>query len=561
MKKLFSHIALVALFLLCRSYANAQDLEGMGLKKGIKVTGGLNISNIIYSTNDSLSRRDPYQLILSGNVNLNIFGYDAPFSFTYSNSQRSYTQPFNRLSFTPRYKWIKAYIGQTSMTFSPYTLSGHSFKGAGLELSPGSWRFAIMGGQLKRAVKYDPLTFSYTQPSFRRMGYGVKLGYEKAASGITVNLFTAKDDKFSIGENPGNLQIHPMENIALGISAHTLVLKHFMIDGEYSISILNSDTRFETGYDSVQTLKSLELSSIGTRRFDACSAGAGYQSSYGGLMLKYERVAPDYQSLGAYYFNNDMENFTVAPSLRLLDGKFSLNGNLGLQRNNLDKMRESTTKRFAGAGNMSLNISEKLNMTFNYSNFSSYTNVRPQEDPFFRNNMDTLNFYQVSNQAGMSMNYSFGSQEMPGSLMFFTTFQKAREAGAAPAFDFITANASYTRVLNSSGVSVSVLYSINSSGSADLKSCYQGPGVSLSKSFKDRNVRVSANSNFNLTKMNGIKGSPVIATGININYSPRKTNEGRHNLTGNLSWVQRFRSEMQASRREITGTINYSYNF
>lgn len=534
----------------------------MGLNKGVKVTGGINISNIIYGTDDSISRRDPYQLILSGNMNLNFFGYDAPFSFTYSNSQRSYTQPFNRFSFTPKYKWIKAYIGQTSMTFSPYTLSGHAFKGAGLELTPGNWRFALMGGQLKKAIKYDPLTELYSQPSFRRMGYGLKFGYEKASAGVTVNLFTAKDDIYSIGEITENIQVHPMQNVAMGLSAHASVLKHFIFEGEYSFSILNSDTRFESvKEDSAKTVNLFEASSAGNRRFDAYSAGAGYQSTLVGIMLKYERVAPDYQSLGAYYFNNDLENFTIAPSLRLAGGKFSLNGNIGLQRNNLDKLRESTTTRFAGAGNMALGISDKLNLTLNYSNFSTYTNVRPQDDPFFRNNMDTLNFYQVSNQAGMTMNYTFGSQEEPGNLMLFTTFQQAHEAGSASASDFVTANTSYTRFLNSSGISISFLYNINSSRSPDLRSFYHGPGVSVSKVYKDKNTRVSANSNFNMTRMNGLKGSPVLATGININFSPQKTKEGRHSLIGTMSWIQRFRTEKQTARHEITATVNYSYTF
>ncbi len=534
----------------------------MGLNKGIKATGGVNISNILYGTNDTLNRRDPYQLILSGNLNLNLFGYDVPFSFTYSNSQRSYTQPFNRFSLTPRYKWIKAYIGQTSMTFSPYTLAGHAFMGAGLELTPGNWRFAIMGGQLKKPVKYDALTASNLQPAFRRMGYGVKFGYEKAASGIIVNLFTAKDDRNSIGDSPADLQVHPMQNVAMGLSAHTSVFRHFIFEGEYSLSIFNSDTRFESlRDDSVKTTGLFEGSTPGTRKFDAYSAGAGYQSSVGGIMLKYERVSPDYQSLGAYYFNNDLENLGIAPSLRLFDGRFSLNGNLGIQRNNLDRLRESTTQRFAGAGNMTLNVSEKLNLTFNYSNFSTYTNVRPVDDPFFRNTMDTLNFYQVSNQAGSTVNYSFGNKEAPSNFMLLTSFQKAREAGSGPASDFITANVSYTKVLSGSGTAISLLYNINSSGSSDLKSLYQGPGFSLSKAFKEKNIRVSGNSNYNMTRMNDIKGSPVLATGININYSPQKTKEAKHYVTGNLSWVQRFKSDIRSGRREITATVNYSYSF
>lgn len=561
MKRITINIAaLIAGFLICdNSYS--QDLAGMGIKKGIKATGGVSISNIIYSTSDSVNRRDPYQLILSGNLNLNIFGYDAPFSFIYSNTQRSYTQPFNRLSFTPRYKWIKAYIGQTSMSFSPYTLAGHSFKGAGLELTPGNWRLSMMAGQLKKAVEYNPVAESAAQPSYRRKGYGVKFGYEKGSSGILVNVFTAEDDENSIGEVPENVLLHPLKNLAAGISGRTSLFGHFMLEGEYSISMVNSDLRLLNVSDtSVTDGNDFSLATAGSRRFDAYSAGAGYQSPVAGIMLKYERVAPDYQSLGAYYFNNDLENITVAPSLRLLEGRFTLNGNAGVQRNNLDATRESTTRRFVGAGNMNFNISERWNMTLNYSNFSTYTNMKPREDPFFRDNMDSLNFYQVTNQAGGSVNYVFGKKETPGNLMLFTSYQKANDAGSSDGADFFTANASYSKLVKSD-LTVSVLYNMNSSESADLKSFYHGPGITLSRVFKEKNIRASVNSTYNRNLMNGIKGSPVLSTGLNLGWMAGKQEQGRHNITSNISWVQRFRSALQGSRREITATVNYSYSF
>lgn len=540
------------------SPAISQDLAGMGIKKGIKATGGVSLSNIVYGTNDSINRRDPYQAILSGNLNLNIFGYDVPFSFNYSNSQRSYTQPFNRLSFTPTYKWIRAYIGRTSMTFSPWTLSGHSFSGAGIELTPRNWRMSVMGGQFKKAIEYDPLTGSSGQPAYKRMGYGVKFGYEKGASGIIVNLFTAEDDASSIGALPVDVILRPLKNTAAGISGRTSLFGHFSFEGEYSVSFINSapfsPDSLVIGGDAYST------ASMGSKRYDAFTIGTGYQSETGGIMLKYERVAPDYQTLGAYYFNNDLENLTIAPSARFLSGRLSFSGNVGIQRNNLDKNRESTTKRFVGAGNVNFNASEKWNMTFNYSNFSAYTNMKPRDDPFFRDDMDTLNFYQVTNQAGGSVSHTFGKDESPGSIMLFTSYQKASEAGSESGSDFISASASCSQTIRP-GLVLSLLYNVNTSDSPDLKSLYHGPGLTLSKFIKEKNIRTSFNSTFNISNINSNKGSPVLSTGLNLNWSGGKGEEGRHGITSNLSWVQRFKSERQAGRREITATLNYSYSF
>jgi hypothetical protein len=542
----------------------------MGFKNGVKATGGINISNIFYHSSDSISRRDPYQYILSGNLNLNIFGYVTPFSFTYSNSQRSYTQPFNRLSFTPQYKWVKAYIGYTSMSFSPYTLSGHSFKGGGVELTPGSWRVALMAGQLKKAIEYNPLNEASSGTSYKRMGYGIKVGYEKSKSSIFANVFTAKDDENSIQHYTGNNFPQPKENLVLGVSGRTTLIDHISLEGEYALSILKSNMSHDLAQTDSRTINSdsevkNEQAGI-TRKFDAYSFGICYQTSPFGLMLRYERVAPDYQTLGAYYFINDLENITLVPNIRLLEGRLAISGNAGIQRNNLDKCRESTTKRWVGAGNIFFTPVEKWNLTFNYSNFSTYTNMRPQADPFFNDSMDSLNFYQVTNQIGGSVIYSFGKKDAPRNLMINTSYQKAAEtnqgAQSKSTSGFITANTSYSQLMPKAGLSFALSYNLSSSSAPEAKSFYQGPGMNISKMFMNNTLRAGFNTTYNQNTLNGKKGSPVLSTGLNLGYSPKKTEEGKHSINFNLTMVQRFPSELQKQKRsEITANLNYAFTF
>ena len=551
-------------------YTDAQDLSGMGLKNGIKATGGINLSNIFYATNDTISRRDPYQFILSGNLNLNLFGYITPFSFTYSNSQRSYTQPFNRLSFTPQYKLVKAYIGYTSMSFSPYSLSGHSFKGGGVELTPGSWRVALMAGQLKKAIEYNPLNEASAGTSYKRMGYGIKVGYEKSKNSISANVFTAKDDYNSIQHFTGSNFPRPMENLVIGISGRTTFIDHISLEGEYALSLLTSNVfpgSVQTDSTTTESGNESNTSQYGiTRKFDAYSFGLGYQTSPFGFMFRYERVAPDYQTLGAYYFNNDLENITIVPNLRLLEGRLTISGNVGIQRNNLDKCRESTTKRWVGAGNFVFAPAEKWNLTFNYSNFSTYTNMRPQTDPFFNNSMDSLNFYQVTNQIGGSVIYNFGKKDAPRNLMINTSYQKAAEsnqgAQSKSTSGFITANTSYSQLMSKAGISLAFSYNLSASTAPETKSVYQGPGINISKMFMNKTLHAGLNSTYNQNILNGKKGSPVLSTGLNLGYSPKKTEEGKHSINFNLTMVQRFPSEMQKLKRsELTASLNYAFTF
>src|SRR5690606_638628 len=112
---------------------------------------------------------------------------------------RSFSQPFNQVSFQPQYKWIRTYIGYNSMTFSNYTVAGHVFLGGGVELTPGKWRIAAMYGRLKKAVPFDPMdTLQYSDAAVKRMECGRKVAYEDNGNLIDFNVFGAKDHRNSV---------------------------------------------------------------------------------------------------------------------------------------------------------------------------------------------------------------------------------------------------------------------------------------------------------------------------------------------------------------------------
>ena len=134
----------------------SQNLDDLSFKKGLKVNGGLSFTNNFYKGSDSLVLRDPYAFYLNGNLNVNLWGVSMPFSFMYSNTQKSYTQPFNRFKLDPRYKWVHLLIGTNVLEMSKYTLSDHLFTGVGVELTPGNWNISGMYGRFNKAIEYDP---------------------------------------------------------------------------------------------------------------------------------------------------------------------------------------------------------------------------------------------------------------------------------------------------------------------------------------------------------------------------------------------------------------------
>jgi hypothetical protein len=573
MKFLFSFFACTIFSII----AIGQNLEEIGVKKGVQVNGSVNLNTVGYYVNGIEQRRDPFNWFATGSLNINLFGYNTPFSFSYSNANRNFSQPFNQFSFQPQYKWVKTYIGYNAMTFSNYTLAGHVFLGGGLELTPGKWRISAMYGRLRKAVPFDLSdSLQFNDASFQRMGYGLKVGYENNGDIISANIFTAKDDLNSIPFILSESQLSPQQNVAASLNFRKRFLRKFFVDAEYAISAMNQDTRASssegdtTAYKPTNNLLTGLLPENATSRYyDAFNASVGYQGSRYGVQLKYERIAPEYQTLGAYFFNNDMRNITIMPSVRLLKNTLNLAANVGIQQNNLDEARESTTKRVVGSINANYLPNELWNFVLSYSNFSSFTNVRPQQDPFFQNNLDTLNFYQVSQTSTATLARNLGSSNKPQSVMLNVSYQQANDNssfdGGSQQSDFISINTSYSFSIVPSNTTLAVAANYYTNNAAGIETSYWGPTLSLTKAFYEKTLRASLASSYNETSGDNVQSSPVLNNRISLNFSPKPKETGgnsQHGFSLGINLLNRLKStEQQPAYTEATGTFNYTYTF
>lgn len=575
---LYSRIFIIIGLLMLLSFeVHAQNLEEIGLKKGINFNGSINLNTVGYHVTGIEQRRDPFNWYLTGSLNIDFFGYSAPLSFSYSNTNKSFSQPFNQFSFAPSYKWVKTYIGYNSMTFSNYTLAGHIFLGGGVELTLGNWRVSAMYGRLKKAVPFHlEDSLQYHDAAYKRMGYGLKVGYEQNGDEISANVFTAKDDIHSIPFTIAESQLTPQHNIAFGTKIRKRLFSKFFVEAEYALSVMNTDIRANTGReDSIglapthNIIKGLLPENLTSRYYDALNASLGYHGTWYMLQLKYERVSPEYQTLGAYYFNNDLRNISIAPSVRLLKNTLNLSGNFGLQKNNLDETRASTTHRFVSAMNVSYLPSELWNLTLNYSNFSSYTNIRPQPDPYFKDDLDTLDFYQVSQTMAATIVRSLGNVQAPQSLLLSGTYQQASDQASYEGGDtkssYVTVNASYSYALIPSNTTLVISGNTYINNTAGMKSLYWGPTLSASKSFKEKAYKISLASSYNETSGGDIQTSPVLNNRINASYSPQAKDTDskiQHNLSLSINLLNRLKgTTQQPSFTELTCTFNYAFTF
>lgn len=569
MTKLYQVIILLVLILFSFKKATAQNLDKLGKKNMLTVSGGLNLNSIFYQANGINNRRDPFTWFANGNITLNVLDITLPFNYSYSNNQSKFTQPFNMTSFNPTYKWAKGYVGFTSMNFSPYTLAGHVFLGGGIELTPKDWKISVMYGRLKKAVAYDVINQSEADMSYKRMGYGAKVAYEKNGYGLGLNYFSAKDDVTSITYIPSNTAVNPQENTVIGVSGKAKISKYVTFDGEYAISGLTKNSLVSDEGQSVTNKLPLIYKMRSTSQFyNAYKTSIGISLGLVKVNLNYEHVDPDYKTLGAYYFNNDFENITIAPSIGLLKGKLNIAINSGFQKNNLDHSKLSTTKRWVGSANVTFAPNQKWNFNGSYSNFSSYTNVRLQTDPFYiKTPSDTLNFYQLSQNANVTINHNFGNVKLKQAIVFTGNYQVTGEktglTTGVPSRIY-NGNLMYSFNFTKTKTSVSIGLNANKSEMQTLNSLYAGPNATIGQSFLNNTMKGSLGIAYNLGYVNSISSSSVLNNRASISYNPKIANKklGKPSLTFSTVYTQKFKTIITSQAfGEFTGTLALGYSF
>lgn len=573
-KKLYALVGLV-LFSVKVAYADitatSQNLDDFSFKKGLKASGGLSFSNDFYAGSDSLVSRDPYAFYLNGNLNLNLWGIAMPFSFSLSNTQKSYTQPFNRFKLDPRYKWVHLLVGTNTMSLGRYTLSDHSFNGVGVELTPGKWEISGMYGRLNKAVEYDPLKNNVGFIAYKRMGYAGKVGYHSNTGTYEVTFFHGEDKENSLKDPlPNDFFIQPRKNTAVSASVTQSFLKYFNVHVEYALSVYNSNL-LNDRLDTVTTTTFIDRifhRKQSEKMTDAFNASLGYQGKIFGISLQYERISPYYSSLGGYYFNEDEQNITIAPNLRLFEGKLSLSGNVGIQYNNLDKDRATDTRRLVYSANLAYNTGKVWSTTLNFSNFNTYTRVKPISYPYYTNSLDSLNYYQVSRCISWMNAFSFGSDEVKDAISLLTSYQSANMLNddvLASFSDFYNGSLSFSQQFANIALGWSAYMSANYSNSTAAKTLYYGPGASLQKSFMDGALTTGLSVAYNNNVVEGREGSGgLFNSGLNASFTIPTENKkvGTHSFSLSSGFTKYLGSMVTGNNKfESLTNLTYRVNF
>lgn len=557
MKRKICIIILLNTFLLS---AFGQDVESVIKAEPFKWTGSVGTALSTQPKRGQMVDGSPFHYSVFGNFNISIYEtFNIPLAFNYTQFGLNVDKPFYQFGMAPTYKWLKLHLGHSNMHFNSYTLSGHTFFGAGIELTPGKFRFAAMHGRLRDPVLIDALTGeAFMNPQFRRSGWGVKIGVGDFSNFLDIMLFKAADEAESILNWQDSIyqrsisgltgKFAPQENLMIGLSSKLTLFKRATLTIEGGGSLFTADQ------SSTALVEDFPLFTPRTSTTFKWAAKSSLSFPLGPLYFTttYERIQPDYYSLGTYNIVNDQENITVSPSGNFFRGRFSVNGMFGITRNNLMGNRSETTRRLISNINALIAPKPHYGLNVNYSNFS----FRQQAEAILLN--DSLLIRQVNSsftfmpyfniQTDTTKHHSINAAYIRQNVEDLNPV--TRDFGSMQT-SMLTANYS---LIFTKGYQFSIGLSHTNINSLLINNTLTGVNLGLGYNIAAKGINLGLNSQLSSSTVNDVADGIVANTGLSANMKLQE----KHQLRANLNWL-RTNSKQFVSYSEMIFQLGYTY--
>ncbi len=528
LKRILSPILLALTY-----HLSAQNIDQ--LLKGedlLRLNGNFNISTLYRDQPEN-----PFQYFASGQLNLQVIGYNIPLQFSYSNQEVRFQQPFNQLSMQPVIGNTTLHIGFSSLQLSPYSLNGHHFNGIGVESKHGKLDIKAMYGRLQQQIVNGDAGSNQR----RSMGYGTALGYQLKNGKAGITVFRATEDL-----SQDTLFSPPQDNLITTFHLQQNFMGKLMFDGQFALSRFTPDLwssslmeRNAAGYLSI-----------------AYQAQLGYQISPAvNVGLNHEKVAPDYQNLGAYYINNDFVNYTLTSSGSLWS-KASYNVNGGVQYNNMEDTEVESTRRWVGSVSLNQVFEKGHSVNISANNFIHFTQYNPTRvmsevaDP--TELMDSLSFRQVSRQAAVNTIYNLQRTENKHQTLmaiinyqYVGSIQTDTMTNETNSF-FSSVGWNQQWVKEQFNISVSCIWNYIPDGAS--RTSLIGPGITMSKPFIQNALQTTAGVTWqqDMILQNSL---------LNIRF------QGRYNLGDHIIQLQYVMVKASTRKTRNNLTLSYTYSF
>ncbi|MBK8567559.1 MAG: hypothetical protein IPN76_30640 [Saprospiraceae bacterium] len=294
-----------------------------------------------------------------------------------------------------------------------------------------------------------------------------------------------------------------------------------------------------------------------TKYKTALESNFDYQAAAYSLGLKYRRVDPDYKTLGAYFFNSDIEEWTLNLSTSLFKQAVSLNTSGGIQRNNLDGSKPNRLNRLVGSLDAAYSKGP-FSLSANYSNNSAdVAYLLDPADP-------VLNVLIVTQDAGFSATYTIQDTSSQNQHVFNLTgnaqlvTDDVEDPTTSSFSQMLVANFVYSLGLASKwGFTAKANFNQNELSSLLVRR--YGTGFGVSKSLLEGKLTSGLDINYFYTVTEGLGNNGNFTSGLNLNWNLSEV----HSLSMNWMLLSTKNTSATASDQfgEVVGTVGYQYRF
>jgi hypothetical protein len=507
----------------------SQDLSTIAKQDPVKISGTINAKLQFYNTNKTNPSLSPFVWYLQGSPVVSLYGIVLPFSFRISEQQRDFRQPFNQFGVSPSYKWAKLHLGYKSLNWSTFALAGHSISGAGFELSPGKFHIGLITGRLLKPVKYidNPEIVITQTPAYKRNGTAFTFGYGTEKNNVNLVVLKAKDDSTSAGDIPLQYQVTPDENLVVSLISKQVIAKNFIFDLEVAQSLYttNMGTRLSdtTGGLMAKAFSFLMKSHLSTTSSNAIQTSIGYQSDIFKLLVKYQRIDPNFKSMGAYYFLTDVSNISVEPTVKIMKNRLTLGGSFGTQFDNLNHQKNLRTNRTITSARVTFIPVPQYNLSATYSNYG----LAQQSGLLSIDTLRKSEVAQATRQLGLVQSVNLAGKYFTHNLMINFNSQKLNDKN-----QFTSKYSEFSTNILSAGYFISYMpWNINASVSFNYTNFKQdtittkvtGPSVSLGKSFLKNKMNTSISYSTISNTVQNEKTNRIGILSFQLGYTPVKS--------------------------------------
>lgn len=548
-------------------------------KPWIGFSSGLTVSGQYYRNWGGDPRQQPFMYSISGAPALDIKGMTMPFNVLYSNQVFTVQQPFNQIGISPRFKWGTVYLGSSAMKLSNYSLSGQRFTGVGADLQLGWFRVGGMYGRLRRLVRpvglnNDPLTFLNEREncSFERRGYAVKIGFGKKDQFFDFIFFRANDilaegynkEKWftpGSGSDTTKTFVLPKENAVFAINSSFKIAKKIQLRNDWAISALTRDLNADTVYIADEKLRDwaerILLPRFSTNVRIAGESSIRYMHKYVSPSFTYKRIEHEYTTLGAYFFQTDIEQYAAGLTLNLFKSRLTLTGNFGQQRDNLQGLRLRTSTRNISSLAGNFNPSPNWGASFNYSNYGL------TQSPLPKTLTDSTRINQVNNAISFVPRYTAKGKKFSHNINLVLGYNAMSNLGASlgASADITSYNTSLNYTLthlksNFSGALVPTRI-VSGTQAGDIQSL--GTSAQLSRSFAKGIIQANYGYGYFSNTFNGVGNGSTQTHTLSFAAQPKKWPSASLNLQyiNNAS----LNNAAGTSFKELYVNLSISYTF